>query len=123
MMTLMIVDDSTLIRRKIIRESDKQKFAIVADASNGVEALEKFIEHKPQVVTMDLTMPELDGIGCIEKIMEIDPDVQILVISALSDQGIGIEAIEKGATGFLIKPFSQEQLVDALMIISEDIGQ
>ena len=123
MMTLMIVDDSTLIRRRIMRESDKKKFNIVANASNGIEAFELFVEHRPQVVTMDLTMPQLDGIGSIEKIMEVDPDVQILVISALSDQGIGIEAIEKGAAGFLIKPFTQEQLIDALVIISEDIEQ
>ena len=121
MIKLMVVDDSTLIRRKIIRESDQQKFVIVADASNGLEAVDRFVEHQPQVVTMDLTMPELDGIGCIEKLMALDPDIHILVISALSDQSIGIEAIEKGAAGFLIKPLTQAQLLDALTIISEDI--
>lgn len=121
MLKLMIVDDSALIRRRITRELDKKKFSLVATAVNGEEAIAFFSKHRPQVITMDLTMPNIDGIECIERIMELDEDVQILVVSALSDQSIGMEALEKGASGFLIKPFTEDQISNALNIISEDL--
>lgn len=117
----MIVDDSALIRRRIAREFDKNKFQLVATAVNGDEAVTLFNTHRPQIVTMDITMPMLDGIECIEQLISIDPDVQILVVSALSDQATGMEALERGATGFLIKPFSEDQISEALDIMSEDL--
>ncbi|MBX2850071.1 MAG: response regulator [Acidiferrobacterales bacterium] len=121
MLKLMIVDDSALIRRRIGREFDKKKFELVASATNGEEAITLFNTHRPHIVTMDITMPMLDGIACIEKLIDIDPYVQILVVSALSDQATGMEALEKGATGFLIKPFSEDQIGEALDIMSEDL--
>lgn len=111
---MMIVDDSNIIRSKIQRAHDKDQFEVVAVASNGFEAVDMFEQTKPDVVTMDLTMPSMDGIECIEQLVAIDPDVSILVISALSDEATGIEALEKGASGFLLKPFSDEQLQSAL---------
>jgi two-component system chemotaxis response regulator CheY len=119
---LMVVDDSMLIRKKIIRDNNSDKFVLVAEATNGLEAVRMFKEYRPDVVTMDLTMPHLDGIGCIEKIMEIDPDVNILVVSALSDADTGMEALEKGAKGFVNKPFTEEQIIEALDIIVNDWG-
>ena len=121
MLKLMIVDDSALIRRRITRELDRKKFELVATAINGEEAITLFSEHRPEVITMDLTMPNIDGIECIERIMALDEDVQILVVSALPDQSIGMEALEKGASGFLIKPFTEDQISNALNIISEDL--
>lgn len=121
MHSLMIVDDSALIRRRIARSIDDQQFMLVATATNGFEAITLFQQHKPQIVTMDLTMPELDGIGCIRKLIRLDPKVQILVVSALSDQATGMEALEMGATGFLIKPFTEEQITTALSVMSEDL--
>lgn len=118
---LMIVDDSLLIRKKIMRSHNSELFNLTAIATNGAEAVELFLEHRPQAVTMDLTMPELDGIECIKQLMIIDPKVQILVVSALSDEATGIKALKLGASGFLLKPFSEAQLADALAIISEDI--
>ena len=120
MLSLMIVDDSNIIRRKIERCHDSDKFNVVASAANGVQALELFRSVRPQVVTMDLTMPEMDGIACIEQLVALDPQVQILVISALSDKATGIEALKKGARGFLCKPFSEEQLLTALIELTED---
>ncbi len=114
MLTLMIVDDSNIIRSKIHRAHDSERFRVVAVAKDGAEAIGHFIDVRPQVVTMDLTMPNIDGIGCIEKLVAIDPNVMILVVSALSDQATGIEALEKGASGFLLKPFSEAQLREAL---------
>jgi two-component system chemotaxis response regulator CheY len=120
MLSLMIVDDSNIIRRKIERCNDSDKFNVVASAANGAEALALFQKVRPQVVTMDLTMPEMDGIACIQQLIAIDPTVNILVISALSDKATGIEALKKGARGFLCKPFSEEQLLEALTELTED---
>lgn len=116
---LMIVDDSTILRRKISRHIDDQQFKLVATAVNGRDAVEKFKETQPDVVTMDLTMPELDGLGCIEQLIQIKPDVNILVVSALSDKATGIKALELGALGFLCKPFNEVELTDALEEIME----
>lgn len=120
MLSLMIVDDSNIIRRKIERCNDSDKFNVIALAANGAEALETFQKLRPQVITMDLTMPEMDGIACIQQIVAIDPNVRILVISALSDKATGIAALKKGARGFLCKPFSEEQLLEALTELTED---
>ena len=117
----MIVDDSALIRNRIARDIDNKKFELVAIAKNGQEAIDLFRKHKPSLVTMDITMPMLDGIDCIEQLMDLDPNIQILVVSALSDQATGMEALEKGANGFLIKPFSEQQISSALDIMSEDL--
>jgi len=114
MLKLLIVDDSNIIRRKIFRSCDQSQFEVIGLAKNGAEALSQFVQQKPQVITMDLTMPEMDGIKSVEAIMKLDPTVRILVISALSDVSTGIEALEKGARGFLCKPFTDEQLNDAL---------
>lgn len=120
MLSLMIVDDSNIIRRKIERCKDMQQFQVVAMAANGAEAMECFVAVRPEVVTMDLTMPEMNGIECIEKIMALDANVRILVVSALSDKATGIAALKKGARGFLCKPFTDKQLTDALVELIED---
>ena len=109
-MKLMIVDDSNIIRRKIERSNEIDGLEVVATAGNGVEALDKFRQLRPDIVTMDLTMPEMGGIECVERMVEIDPDVIILVVSALSDKATAIEALKKGANGFLCKPFNEEEL-------------
>lgn len=120
MLSLMIVDDSNIIRRKIERCGDSAKFRVVASAANGREALELFTATRPQVVTMDLTMPEMDGIACIRKLVAWAPQVRILVISALADKATGIDALKQGARGFLCKPFTDEQLLEALVELTED---
>lgn len=120
MLSLMIVDDSNIIRRKIERCDHSEKFHVVASAANGIEALELFAKTRPQVVTMDLTMPEMDGIACIQQLIARDRNLRILVISALSDKATGIDALKKGARGFLCKPFTDEQLVEALIELTED---
>lgn len=114
MYRLMIVDDSNIIRNRIQRLYNSDTFSLVATATNGDDALEKFKLYKPEVITMDLTMPQMDGLECIEKLVELDPEVRILVVSALSDKATGIKALELGASGFLCKPFSEEELVEAL---------
>jgi len=117
-MKLLIVDDSNVIRQRIARlagDARLHNLEIVGQARNGAEALNLFVRHRPDVVTMDLTMPELGGVECTEQIAAIDDKVNILVVSALSDKSTAITALKKGARGFLYKPFTDDQLVEALL--------
>ena len=113
-MKLMIVDDSNIMRRRIERSQQFEELELVGTACNGLEAIEMFRKMDPDVVTMDLTMPQMDGIECIENIVKIKPAVRILVISALADKATAVEAMEKGANGFLNKPFTDRQLNEAI---------
>ena len=117
---MMIVDDSNVMRRRIERSQQNDRLEVVATAVNGLDAVEKFKQLMPDVMTLDLTMPEMDGIECVEHIIKIKPDVLILVVSALADKATAVEAIEKGANGFLCKPFTDAQLNEAL---AELIGE
>lgn len=117
---LLIVDDSRIIRRKIARCLEEHNLEVIGRASNGLEAVEIFKEAQPDVVTMDLTMPEMDGIECVEKLVNLDPRVKILVVSALADKATAIEALKKGANGFLCKPFTDRELSDALCELLRD---
>ena len=117
---LMIVDDSNIIRRRIERSQQIERLEVVGAAANGRDAIEMFRRTSPDVVTMDLTMPEMDGIECVQQLVAIKPDVLILVVSALADKATAVEAIEKGANGFLCKPFTDRQLNDALEELLRD---
>ena len=111
---LLVVDDSNVIRRRIERANEVPGIEFVGSASNGVEALEMHARLQPTLVTMDLTMPEMDGAECVSQLVQRDPQLRILVISALADKLTAIEALERGASGFLCKPFTDRQLNDAL---------
>ncbi len=124
MMRLLIVDDSNIIRSRIMRivlAGTLPGAQIVGLARDGAQAVMMFKAHQPDVVTMDLTMPNMDGVKCIEEIIAINPDVPILVVSALADKATAISALRKGARGFLNKPFTEKQLIAALKeVISND---
>lgn len=119
-MKLLIVDDSNIIRARIARIALHPRLpglTIVGLAKNGLEALDLSRRAPPDVVTMDLTMPEMDGIACIEALIAFKPKLNILVVSALGDKTTAISALKKGARGFLHKPFTDDQLVEALLEI------
>ncbi|HXM19027.1 MAG TPA: response regulator [Candidatus Tumulicola sp.] len=120
MMKLLIVDDSNVIRRAIERMIGGQRFEEVRTAGNGVDALKEFDAFEPDVVTMDITMPELDGLSCVDAILAKKPDTLILVISALADKATAVEAIKRGAQGFLLKPFTPEMLDTELTELFEN---
>lgn len=117
---MMVVDDSNVIRRKIQRARDADRFLVVGVATNGREAVAQYKRLSPDLVTMDITMPEMDGIACIKEIINFEPGARILVISALADKATGIEALEQGARGFLCKPFNDDDLARALNEMMED---
>jgi two-component system chemotaxis response regulator CheY len=111
---LMIVDDSNIMRRRIERSQRFEELELVGTAGNGLEALELFKKTDPDVVTMDITMPQMDGIECIARLVAMKPAVRILVVSALADKATAVEAMERGANGFLNKPFTDRQLNEAI---------
>jgi len=110
----MIVDDSNVMRRRIERSQQLDELQVVGAAANGLEALELFKRTDPDLVTMDITMPQMDGIECIQRLVELKPAVRILVVSALADKATAVDAMEKGANGFLNKPFTDRQLNEAI---------
>lgn len=118
---LLIVDDSNIIRNQIARALEAHGLEIAGMAPNGEQALRLFRETRPQIVTMDLTMPEMDGIECIRKLHALDPAVRILVVSALADKATAIQALKEGAQGFLCKPFTADELTEAIgELLSEE---
>src|ERR1700679_3840837 len=117
---LMIVDDSNIIRRRIERSQQIDRLEVVGAAANGRDAVALFQRTQPDVVTMDLTMPEMDGIECVEKLVAINPKVLILVVSALAEKETPVAAIEKGANALLFKPLTDRQLNDALEELLRD---
>lgn len=115
---LLIVDDSKVIRNLIARQMLDARLPpidVVGLASDGEQALAIAAAKNPDFVTMDLTMPNMDGEACIERLAVLLPDARIMVVSALSDKATALRAISKGAHGFLHKPFTDEQLVAALL--------
>lgn len=113
-MKMLIVDDSKIIRQKIKRSHGMKEIRVVGTAANGQEAVQIAQKTKPEVITMDLTMPKMDGLECIRELVVIIPDALILVISALADKSTAIEALKLGAHGFLCKPFTDAELSEAI---------
>lgn len=117
-MRMMIVDDSMVIRNRIARLMVDSRLAgldIVGMAGDGAQALDIARSKRPELVTMDLTMPHMDGEQCIGELAKLLPDTRILVVSALSDKATALRAVKRGAHGFLHKPFRDEELVQSLM--------
>jgi two-component system chemotaxis response regulator CheY len=125
-MKIMIVDDSKVVRGKIsqiIKQAGNTDLSISGIAKNGLEAINLCKQTMPDLATMDLTMPEVDGVEAISNLVNINPDILILVVSALSDKATAIEALKRGAHGFLCKPFSDAELTEALNeLITAGVG-
>ncbi|SUO96405.1 response regulator transcription factor [Suttonella indologenes] len=112
--TLMVVDDSNIIRNRITRSFADSDIQIVASAKDGEEAVAKFDQFRPDLVTMDLTMPHMDGLECIKQLVAKGTGVSILVVSALSDKATALLALQYGARGFICKPFNENDIKTAL---------
>ncbi|EAE5412151.1 response regulator [Listeria monocytogenes] len=114
MLKLLIVDDAMFMRtmiKNIVKDSD---FEVVAEAENGLEAVKKYDEVKPDIVTLDITMPEMDGLEALTQIMAKDPSAKVIMCSAMGQQGMVVDAIKKGAKDFIVKPFQADRVLEAL---------
>lgn len=111
---VLIVDDSVLMRRMIAETLGAAGWEVVGEAADGREAVEKYRELRPDAVTMDIVMPETNGIQALEEILKMDPNARVVVVSALNQTRMISEAIRKGAHDFIAKPFLPEQLQNTM---------
>lgn len=109
-LSLLIVDDSRIMRRAISRYLSEFNITIVGEAADGEDALQLFSRLKPELVTLDITMPEPNGITVLEKMLQIDPTVKVLVITALTDKATAIRVLNLGACYILHKPLAANKL-------------
>ena len=114
MKRVLIVDDASFMRMYIKNMLANYDFEVVGEAENGVMAIEKYKELQPDIVTMDITMPEMDGLEALREIKKIDPGASVVMVSALGQEARMKEAIIYGAKGFIVKPFKEEMLISAL---------
>jgi len=110
---LLIVDDQKVIRRSIHLFLKDYNIEVVGEAADGEEAVQLFKKTRPDVVTVDITMPKMDGLACIDELKKVDPNVRIMVITALADRATGLIALTKGARSYINKPINPEKLIKA----------
>lgn len=111
---VLIVDDAAFMRMMIKDILTKNGYTIAAEAENGKIAIDKYNEVKPDLVLMDITMPEMDGIQALKGIKAIDPAASVIMCSAMGQQAMVIEAIQSGAKDFIVKPFQAERVLEAV---------
>ena len=111
---ILVCDDAAFMRMMIKDILTKNGYNIAGEAENGLKAVEKYNETKPDLVLMDITMPEMDGIQELKKIKEMDPAAKVVMCSAMGQQAMVIEAIQSGAKDFIVKPFQAERVLEAV---------
>ncbi len=116
MAKIMVVDDAAFMRMRCKKLLDDNGHEVI-EAANGVEALQKYVEVKPDAVLLDITMPEMDGIATLKKLVEIDPSVRVAMVTAMGQQSMVIEALKSGAKDFVVKPFDAERILNAVQKI------
>lgn len=111
---ILICDDAAFMRMMIKDILSKNGYNVVGEAENGAKAVEKFNETKPDLVMMDITMPEMDGIQALKKIKETDGSANVIMCSAMGQQAMVIESIQSGAKDFIVKPFQADRVLEAV---------
>ena len=111
---VLVCDDASFMRLSITKMLTANGFEVIGEAANGNEAVQQYNTLKPDMVLMDITMPELDGIGAVKKIRENDPDAIIIICSAMGQIEKVMEAIQAGAKDFVVKPFEETRVIQAL---------
>jgi len=112
--SILIVDDAAFMRMMIKEILTKNGFEVIGEANDGSEAVEKYNELKPDLVTMDITMPDMDGITALKEIKKKDPNAKIIMCSAMGQQAMVIDAIQAGAKDFIVKPFQADRVIEAI---------
>ncbi|MEN1966864.1 response regulator [Lentibacillus sp. N15] len=111
---ILIVDDAAFMRMMIKDILTKNGFEVVGEAQDGAQAVEKYNELIPDLVTMDITMPEMDGITALKEIRQTNPQAKIIMCSAMGQQAMVIDAIQAGAKDFIVKPFQADRVIEAI---------
>lgn len=119
MAKIMVVDDAAFMRMMLKDILTKGGYEVVGEAENGLKAVDKYKELTPDLVLMDITMPELDGIGAVKQIKGIDPNAKIIMCSAMGQQAMVLESIQAGAKDFIVKPFQADRILEA---VSKAVG-
>jgi two-component system chemotaxis response regulator CheY len=114
MAKVLIVDDAAFMRMMIKDILEKNGFDVIGEASNGLKAVELYKAEKPDVVTMDITMPDMDGIEAVKAIKAFDPTAKIIMCSAMGQQSMVMDAIRAGAKDFIVKPFQADRVLEAI---------
>lgn len=114
MPSVLIVDDAAFMRLTIREILEQQGWDILGEAETGRQAVQLYAQLKPDVVTMDITMPEMDGLAALQEILSLDRSARVVICSAMGQQAMLIEAIEAGAKDFIVKPFKPERVLEAL---------
>lgn len=111
---ILICDDAAFMRMMIKDILTKNGYEVVGEAENGAVAIERYRDLKPDLVTMDITMPEMDGIAAVREIKSMDASARIIMCSAMGQQAMVIDAIQAGAKDFIVKPFQPERVLEAV---------
>jgi len=111
---ILIVDDAVFMRTVLRKMLEEEGFDIVAEAGNGIEAIKMAKEHQPDVVTLDITMPEMDGVTALPDILLAAPETKVIMCSAMGQQPMVVDAIKAGAKDFIVKPFQKARVVQAI---------
>lgn len=111
---ILVCDDAAFMRMMIKDILTKNGYAIAGEAENGIKAVEKYNETKPDLVMMDITMPEMDGLQALKKIKAADPKANVIMCSAMGQQAMVIDAIQSGAKDFIVKPFQADRVLEAV---------
>ena len=114
MAKILIVDDAAFMRMMIKDILTKNGYEVVAEEANGVEAVELYKSHQPDLVTMDITMPEMDGIEAVKQIKAVNPAAKVIMCSAMGQQSMVMDAIKAGANDFIVKPFQADRVLEAV---------
>jgi two-component system chemotaxis response regulator CheY len=114
MASILIVDDAAFMRMMIKDILSKNGYTVVGEAENGIKAIEKYKEVNPDLVIMDITMPEMDGIQAVKQIKSLNDSAKIIMCSAMGQQAMVIESIQAGARDFIVKPFQAERVIEAV---------
>ncbi len=111
---ILIVDDAAFMRMMIKDILSKNGFEVVGEAADGIQAIDKYKETMPDLVTMDITMPEMDGISALKEIRQYNPHAKVIMCSAMGQQAMVIDAIQAGARDFIVKPFQADRVLEAI---------
>ena len=117
--SIMICDDAAFMRMMIRDILTKNGFVVAGEAENGIKAIEKYKEVKPDLVLMDITMPEMDGIQALKEIRKLDENAKVVMCSAMGQQAMVIESIQAGAKDFIVKPFQADRVIEAVKKVLE----